>query len=124
MRVGYDLMRALAGEFGLQLAEIAMSSSPCPWPSCGPCRPELSADPSRALLTTWNDDPWTGESYSALTVTVAEGDEDLIAAPLGRVHFAGEHTAGIWAGLMEGALRSGERAASEILAQPASAPAP
>ena len=47
-----------------------------------------------------------GESYSALTVAVADGDDDLIAAPLGRVHFAGEHTAGAWAGLMEGALRS------------------
>jgi len=41
-----------------------------------------------------------------------------MAAPLGRVHFAGEHTAGAWAGLMEGALRSGARAASEVLAQP------
>jgi monoamine oxidase len=68
------------------------------------------------MLTTWNDDPWAGESYSALTVAVADGDDDLIAAPLGRVHFAGEHTAGAWAGLMEGALRSGARAASEVLA--------
>jgi monoamine oxidase len=69
------------------------------------------------MLTTWNDDPRSGESYSALTVTVADGDDDLIAAPLGRVHFAGEHTAGAWAGLMEGALRSGARAAGEVLAQ-------
>jgi monoamine oxidase len=44
------------------------------------------------------------------------GHEVLIAAPLGRVHFAGEHTAGAWAGLMEGALRSGARAAREVLA--------
>jgi monoamine oxidase len=29
---------------------------------------------------------------------------------------AGEHTAGAWAGLMEGALRSGARAASDVLA--------
>jgi monoamine oxidase len=41
-------------------------------------------------------------SYSALTVSVAEGDEHLLAAPAGRVHFAGGHTAGDWAGLMEG----------------------
>ena len=33
-----------------------------------------------------------------------------------RVHIAGEHSAGSWAGLMEGALRSGERAAREVLA--------
>jgi monoamine oxidase len=67
-------------------------------------------------VTTWNDDPWAGESYSALTVAVADGDDELIAAPLGRVHFAGEHTAGAWAGLMEGALRTGARAADEVLA--------
>jgi monoamine oxidase len=79
-------------------------------------RPELATDPAGALLTTWNDDPWSGESYSADTVTVAAGDEDLLAAPVGRVHFAGEHTAGAWSGLMEGALRSGERAAREVLA--------
>ena len=73
-------------------------------------------DSSRALLTTWNVDPWAGESYSALTVNVADGDDELIAAPLGRVHIAGEHTAGTWVGLMEGALRSGARAAGELLA--------
>ena len=72
-------------------------------------------DAGRALLTTWNDDPWAGESYSALTVAVADGDDELIAAPAGRVHIAGEHTAGAWAGLMEGALRSGARAADEVL---------
>jgi monoamine oxidase len=79
-------------------------------------RPELSLDPARALLTTWNDDPWAGESNSAHTVEVAGGDDELIAAPAGRVHFAGEHTAGAWTGLMEGALRSGARAADEVLA--------
>ena len=80
-------------------------------------RPELALDLSRALLTTWNDDPWAGESYSASTVGMADGDDELIAAPLGRVHFAGEHSAGAWAGLMEGALRSGARAADEVLAR-------
>ena len=99
------------------LAALAVAEGPATWASrSAALRPELSADPSRAMLTTWNDDPWAGESYSALTVAVADGDDDLIAAPLGRVHFAGEHTAGAWAGLMEGALRSGARVASEVLA--------
>jgi monoamine oxidase len=79
-------------------------------------RPELGLDVTRALLTTWNDDPWAGESYSALTVAAAGGDDELLAAPAGRIHIAGEHSAGDWAGLMEGALRSGERAAWEVLA--------
>jgi monoamine oxidase len=79
-------------------------------------RPELALDLSRAMLTTWNDDPWAAESYSASVVTAAAGDDELIAAPLDRVHFAGEHTAGSWAGLMEGVLHSGARAADEVLA--------
>ena len=67
-------------------------------------RPELELGVD-ALLTTWPDG-----AYST-----AGGDEDLLAAPAGRLHFAGEHTAGPWAGLMEGALRSGIRAAREIV---------
>ena len=35
--------------------------------------------------------------------------------PVGPLLFAGEHTAGAWHGLMEGALRSGVRAAQQLL---------
>ena len=35
--------------------------------------------------------------------------------PPGRVHWAGTETATIWTGYMEGAVRSGERAAQEVL---------
>ncbi|MGH3259550.1 MAG: flavin monoamine oxidase family protein [Streptosporangiaceae bacterium] len=98
------------------LAALAVAEGPATWASrAAALRPELSLDVSRAMLTTWNDDPWAGESYSALTVTVADGDDDVMVTPVGRVHFAGEHTAGAWAGLMEGALRSGTRAAREVL---------
>lgn len=100
------------------LAALGVATGPAAWAAqVAALRPELATDPAGALLTTWNDDPWAGESYSADTITVAPGDEELIAAPAGRVHFAGEHTAGAWAGLMEGALRSGERAAREVLAR-------
>ena len=99
------------------LAALTRSGGAATWASrAAALRPELGLDVTRALLTTWNDDPWAGESYSALTVAVAGGDEELLAAPAGRVHIAGEHSAGAWAGLMEGALRSGERAAREVLA--------
>lgn len=100
------------------LAALAVADGPSSWASrVASLRPDLAMDAGRALLSTWNDDPWAGESYSALTVGVAGGDEELLATPAGRVHFAGEHTAGDWAGLMEGALRSGERAAREVLAR-------
>ena len=99
------------------LAALAVAGGPATWASrIAALRPDLAVDGARALLTTWNDDPWAGESYSALTVDVAGGDDEILAAPAGRVHFAGEHTAGDWAGLMEGALRSGQRAAHEVLA--------
>jgi monoamine oxidase len=98
------------------LAALGVAEGPAAWAAAAAAlRPELDLDTSRALLTTWNDDPWAGESYSALTTGAAAGDDDLLASPVGRVHFAGEHTAGAWAGLMEGALRSGARAADEVL---------
>jgi monoamine oxidase len=99
------------------LAALAIADGPARWAAqVAALRPELALDLDRAILTIWNDDRWAGESYSAHTVDVADGDDDLIAAPAGRVHIAGEHTAGSWAGLMEGALRSGVRAANEVLA--------
>jgi monoamine oxidase len=99
------------------LAALGVASGPATWAArAAALRPELSLEAGRALLTTWNNDPWAGESYSAHTVGVAAGDDELIAASVGRVHFAGEHTAGDWAGLMEGALRSGARAARHVLA--------
>jgi monoamine oxidase len=66
-------------------------------------RPDLELA-GQAVLTTWPDG-----AYSAAGL-----DEGALAAPARRLHFAGEHTAGPWAGLMEGALRSGIRAAREI----------
>ena len=99
------------------LAALGVSGGPARWASrAAALRPELTLDLARAMLTSWNDDPWAGESYAAHTVDVAAGDDDLIGAAAGRVHIAGEHTAGSWAGLMEGALRSGVRAADEVLA--------
>ena len=112
------VLHAFAGtEQGL--SALAVAEGPATWAArAAALRPDLDLDPARAILTTWNDDPWAGESYSADTVSAAPGDQELLAIPAGRVHFAGEHTAGRWAGLMEGALRSGQRAASEVLAGP------
>ena len=74
---------------------------------------EPSARSWDAALTA---DPWTWLGDQITSLGTAAGH----AVPGGRqagVRAGGEHTAGAWAGLMEGALRSGERAASEVLAQ-------
>ena len=80
-------------------------------------RPDLDISPEGALLTTWDDDPWATFAYSGFGAASRPGDDTVLSAPVGRVHIAGEHTAGEWSGLMEGALRSGLRAAEEVHAQ-------
>ena len=76
-------------------------------------RPDLDYADGPPLLSTWHDDPWARGAYSARTLSSPLADEPL-ALPVGVVSFAGEHTAGRWHGLMEGALRSGLRAAEEV----------
>jgi monoamine oxidase len=78
-------------------------------------RTDLDLDPDTAVVTTWHDDPWAQGAYSADSVASRPGDGDVVAAPLGRLFVAGEHTAGEWAGLMEGALRSGSRSARAVV---------
>ncbi len=75
---------------------------------------DLDPEPGEALLSTWHDDPWVRGSYSARSVSSPLRDDDL-AEPIGPLVFAGEHTAGEWHGLMEGALRSGQRAGAQVL---------
>jgi len=81
-------------------------------------RPDLDVEVDGAVLSTWDDDPWVGAAYSTRTPGRDPGDDELLARPAGRLHFAGEHTAGDWAGMMEGAIRSGVRAAAEVLGHP------
>ena len=77
-------------------------------------RPELELDLAAPLLSTWHDDPWAQGAYSARSRS-SPLDSAELARPVGPLAFAGEHTAGDWHGLMEGALRSGVRAAAEVL---------
>jgi monoamine oxidase len=97
------------------LAELDVTRGASTWlDAVGALRPDLDIESEGALLSTWDDDPWATFAYSGLGAATRSGDEAIISAPVGRVHFAGEHTAGEWAGLMEGALRSGVRAADEV----------
>ncbi|HST14593.1 MAG TPA: NAD(P)/FAD-dependent oxidoreductase [Gaiellaceae bacterium] len=72
-------------------------------------RPELPYADAEPVLATW-----PGGAYSARSLSSPLDDESL-AEPVGPIAFAGEHTAGEWHGLMEGALRSGRRAATQCL---------
>ncbi|TFD47187.1 hypothetical protein E3T33_03635 [Cryobacterium sp. TMT1-2-1] len=54
-------------------------------------------------------------AYSARGTEVTKDDLDYLRRSIGALHFAGEYLGGDFAGLMEGALRSGREAAAEIL---------
>jgi monoamine oxidase len=77
-------------------------------------RPDLIIATVAPMLSTWHNDPWARAAYSARSLA-SPLDDDAVAEPVGRLAFAGEHTAGEWHGLMEGALRSGVRAAADVL---------
>ena len=100
------------------LAALRVAEGPVAWlDSLGRLRPELAFDRDGAVLSTWDDDPWVEAAYSTHGPGRAHGDGWASSGPL---HFCGEHTAGDRAATMEGALRSGLRAAAEILAPRAS----
>jgi monoamine oxidase len=72
---------------------------------------------------TYFDQVWERETYTAgcpvgLTppgVLLEYGP--AIRRPVGRIHWAGTETATVWTGYMDGAVQSGQRAASEVLAE-------
>ncbi|NYI78540.1 flavin monoamine oxidase family protein [Nocardioides panzhihuensis] len=66
----------------------------------------------------WPEDRWAEGGYAAVPVPGAwlEHARDGWRTPCGRVHWAGTETATVWNGYMDGAIRSGERAAAEVTA--------
>jgi monoamine oxidase len=108
---------AFAGSSGA-LEALAVAQGPDRWLEVlARVRPDLDLDVRTVLLSTWADDPWVRGAYSAASAAVPL-DRDALSGPVGPLWFAGEHTAGGWHGLMEGALRSGFRTAQQVL-QPA-----
>ena len=64
----------------------------------------------------WPSDPWSRGCYMASPGPgILSSVGEVIRAPHGRVHWAGTETADRWAGYIDGAVRSGERAAGEVL---------
>jgi monoamine oxidase len=79
---------------------------------------ERAGRPRAMVEKDWAEDPWTGGCPVCNPVpTTLAVEGSLLRQPMGRVHFAGTETATAWAGYMEGAVQSGERAAAEIKAR-------
>jgi monoamine oxidase len=117
-----DAPLPVAGSFAgspLALERLAVEEGPAAWTDAvRALRPDLALRVGGAVLSTWADDPWVRGAYSAHSFA-SRLDEGALCRPVGPLHFAGEHTAGDWHALMEGALRSGLRAAGELTAAPA-----
>jgi monoamine oxidase len=76
-----------------------------------------ASSPSAFIETPWWKEPWTrGCSMAHWSPGILTKYGSLLRQPFGRVHWAGTETATISYGAIDGAVRSGERAAQEILA--------
>ncbi len=74
--------------------------------------------PERYLELDWQQEKWSGGCYGTLfgpNVWTRYGH--ALRAPVGPIHWAGTETALHWSGYMDGAVRSGERAAADVLAR-------
>ncbi|GMV93663.1 MAG: putative flavin-containing monoamine oxidase AofH [Candidatus Hydrogenedentota bacterium] len=77
-----------------------------------------AAQPVEYIDKVWAAERWSGGCYVGLMppgVMTTLGH--ALREPIGRIHWAGAETATEWNGYMEGAVRSGERAAGEVLAR-------
>lgn len=77
--------------------------------------PRLARHLERGGSYTWDADPWSRGDYAWFHPGQMRRFLPHLAAPEGRVHFAGDHTSAS-PGWMNGALESGLRAAGEITA--------
>jgi monoamine oxidase len=79
-------------------------------------RAEIDAMFESAWAHDWQSDPYARGAYSYVLVNGGKAREQLAKPLLGTLFFAGEAADTDEAGTVEGALRSGERAAREVLA--------
>ena len=76
-----------------------------------------AAKPEAFLELDWQQEKWSGGCYGTLfgpNVWTRYGP--ALREPVGPIHWAGTETSPVWTGYMDGAIRSGERAAAEVLA--------
>jgi monoamine oxidase len=75
-----------------------------------------AAKPAAFVETSWWKEDWSrGCSMAHFTPGTLTRHGALLRAPFGRVHWAGTETSTISHGAIDGAIRSGERAAAEVL---------
>jgi monoamine oxidase len=72
--------------------------------------------PTEFLETDWSSQPWSlGGMMGHFPPGALTNYGSALREPVGRIHWASTESATLMHGLMEGAVRSGERAADEVL---------
>ncbi len=75
-----------------------------------------AANPTQYLDKCWAQEEFSGGCYAGIMPTgVWTSLGKHLREPCGRIHWAGTETSEIWNGYIDGAVRSGERVADEIL---------
>jgi monoamine oxidase len=75
-----------------------------------------AGEPTGYLETDWSAEEWSlGGMISHFPPGALTTYGSALRAPVGRIHWAGAERATAMHGLIEGAVRSGERAAAEVL---------
>jgi monoamine oxidase len=84
-----------------------------------------AASPADFVETPWWQEDWSrGCSMAHFAPGLLTRYGTLLRAPVGRIHWAGTETATVSHGAVDGAIRSGERAASEVIELMSSIPEP
>lgn len=72
--------------------------------------------PTDYIEHDWSADQWTRGCYAGfMPPGVLTGYGPALREPIGALHWAGTETAEVWNGYIDGAVRSGKRAAAEIM---------
>ena len=79
---------------------------------------EKAGKPLEYVENAWADERYSrGDPVAGLPPGVLLDFGTALRTPAGRIHWAGTETSDFWTGYMDGAVRSGERAAAEALAE-------
>ncbi len=109
-------LASFAGSHATQVELEVTSGRVTPWLNAlQAMNPDLTFE-GEPVMYAWADDPYTLGAYSSWDAA-SWGNHDVFARTVGRMAFAGEHTAGPGHyATMNGALLSGRRAAEQVLA--------
>jgi monoamine oxidase len=79
---------------------------------------DQALNPKAVYEKDWPADPWMkGCPVGVMAPGTLIDFGPALRGPVGKIHWAGTETSNYWCGYMDGAVRSGERASAEVLAE-------